>query len=128
MSLGPSVRRDQNLGSAFETSPTQNQIAFRLLSKSDSSSPDHRPIGGYCPNLQIWIACVAEGTHFYSLAGLAPRCDHAALHPAALVMPGQKREARLRARCPGHPRLSSAREAKAWMARDSPATTLRRLG
>jgi hypothetical protein len=31
-------------------------------------------------------------------------------------MPGQKREARLRARCPGHPRLNSASASKTWMA------------
>ena len=30
-------------------------------------------------------------------------------------MAGQKREARLRARCPGHPGLSCLSEAKAWM-------------
>src|ERR1700730_13691696 len=34
-------------------------------------------------------------------------------------MAGQKREARLRARCPGHPRLSSG-EAKTWMPRVKP--------
>jgi hypothetical protein len=35
------------------------------------------------------------------------------------VMPAQKREARLRARCPGHPRLAS----KSWMAGQSLAMT-----
>src|SRR5258708_36061545 len=32
------------------------------------------------------------------------------------VMPGQKREARLRARCPGHLRLASIAARKTWMA------------
>src|SRR6266849_2518348 len=40
-----------------------------------------------------------------------------------LVMPGQKREARLRARCPGHPRLNSVAARKTWMAGTSPAMT-----
>src|ERR1700720_294621 len=31
-------------------------------------------------------------------------------------MPGQKREARLRARCPGHPRPSEVAASKTWMA------------
>jgi hypothetical protein len=66
MSLRRSILTDQNRGSAFQTTPTQNQIAFRLIEMRDSRSPDHRPIGGYCPNLQIWMACVAGGTHFYS--------------------------------------------------------------
>ena len=37
-------------------------------------------------------------------------------------MPGQKREARLRARCPGHPRFW-VRRGKTWMAGSSPAMT-----
>jgi transcription antitermination factor NusG len=41
----------------------------------------------------------------------------------ALVMPGQKREARLRARCPGLPRLASLAARKTWMAGTSPAMT-----
>jgi hypothetical protein len=36
------------------------------------------------------------------------------------VMAGQKREARLRARCPGHPRLSSRQKKKDVDARDKP--------
>src|SRR5882724_9321277 len=39
------------------------------------------------------------------------------------VMPGQKREARLRARCPGHPRLNGIAARKTWMAGTSPAMT-----
>jgi len=45
-----------------------------------------------------------------------------------LVMPGQKREARLRARCPGHPRLKSVAARKAWMAGTSPAMTENWIG
>jgi hypothetical protein len=39
------------------------------------------------------------------------------------VMPGQKREARLRARCAGHPRLSSLLHPKNVDGRASPAMT-----
>jgi hypothetical protein len=39
------------------------------------------------------------------------------------VMAGQKREARLRARCPGHPRLSCRRRYKTWMPGTSPGMT-----
>ncbi len=39
-------------------------------------------------------------------------------------MAGQKREARLRARCPGHPRLCSLALAKSWMPGTSPGMTL----
>ena len=35
-------------------------------------------------------------------------------------MPGQKREARLRARCPGHPRLGPEHRAKVVDGRDKP--------
>src|SRR5258705_13243946 len=38
-------------------------------------------------------------------------------------MAGQKREARLRARCPGHPRLSCSSEAKTWMPGTRPGMT-----
>ena len=39
---------------------------------------------------------------------------------AKLVMPGQKREARLRARCPGHPRLDEGCSKKDVDGRDKP--------
>jgi hypothetical protein len=39
------------------------------------------------------------------------------------VMAGQKREARLRARCPGHPRLSCCYAVKTWMPGTSPGMT-----
>src|SRR5258708_39683143 len=39
------------------------------------------------------------------------------------VMPGKKREARLRARCPGHPRLSCLSAAKTWMPGTRPGMT-----
>ena len=39
------------------------------------------------------------------------------------VMAGQKREARLRARCPGHPRLSCCYTVKTWMPGTSPGMT-----
>jgi len=38
-------------------------------------------------------------------------------------MAGQKREARLRARCPGHPRLNGTAARKTWMAGTSGAKT-----
>ena len=44
-----------------------------------------------------------------------PRAGGGGVEEVIDVMPGQKREARLRARCPGHPRLSFL-AAKAWMA------------
>jgi len=41
-----------------------------------------------------------------------------------VVITGEKREARLRARCPGDPRLTSVfRKVKTWMAGTSPAMT-----
>src|SRR4029077_149502 len=57
--------------------------------------------------------------------GAASECDRIESMSAALslVMPGQKREARLRAGCPGHPRLSFLAETKTWMAGSSPAMT-----
>src|SRR3954451_9830987 len=42
-----------------------------------------------------------------------------------LVMAGDKREARLRARCPGHPRLSCGDKARTWMPGTSPGTTVK---
>src|SRR6266851_662397 len=39
------------------------------------------------------------------------------------VMVGQKREARLRARCPGHPRLVCGTSVKTWMPGTSPGMT-----
>jgi hypothetical protein len=39
-------------------------------------------------------------------------------------MAGQKREARLRARCPGHPRLSCSFGLKTWMPGTSPGMTV----
>ncbi len=44
-----------------------------------------------------------------------------AVSERALVMAGQEREARLRARCPGHPRPSCRKTVKTWM----PGTRLR---
>ena len=46
-------------------------------------------------------------------------------HPSstAFVMPGQKREARLRARCPGYPRLWCCERVETWMAGTSRAMT-----
>jgi hypothetical protein len=40
------------------------------------------------------------------------------------VMAGQKREARLRARCPGHPRLLCGKKRKTWMPGTSPGMTV----
>src|SRR5258707_11208568 len=53
--------------------------------------------------------------------------QHNAPFVAVVVMPGQKREARLRARCPGHPRLDVAAARKTWMAGTSPAMTDMRM-
>jgi hypothetical protein len=39
------------------------------------------------------------------------------------VMAGLKREARLRARCPGHPRLSRGSRVKTWMPGTRPGMT-----
>src|ERR1700738_4338799 len=47
-------------------------------------------------------------------AAISTACD------VTFVMPGQKREARLRARCAGHPRLASSCARKAWMAGSKP--------
>src|SRR5882672_8583726 len=46
--------------------------------------------------------------------------------PTKLVMPGQKREARLRARRPGHPRLNELAAMNTWMAGTSPAMTTKK--
>jgi hypothetical protein len=53
-----------------------------------------------------------------SLGRIAPReCGRASSDSLKeFVMPGQQREARLRARCPGYPRLSGLRLEKTWMA------------
>src|ERR1700676_5261103 len=53
--------------------------------------------------------------------------QHNAPFVAVFVMPGQKREARLRARCPGHPRLNGAAARRTWMAGVSPAMTDMRM-
>src|ERR1700680_2603597 len=53
--------------------------------------------------------------------------QHNAPFVAVFVMPGQKRAARLRARCPGHPRLNGAAARKTWMAGTSPAMTDMRM-
>src|SRR5260221_11678013 len=44
------------------------------------------------------------------------------------VMAGQKREARLRARCPGHPRFSCCGAVKTWMPGTSPGMTSFAIG
>src|SRR5262245_24769522 len=49
-------------------------------------------------------------------------CRRATPECVSTVMPGLKREARLRAKCPGHPRLWRQR-GRTWMAGTSPAMT-----
>src|SRR5258708_34311298 len=44
------------------------------------------------------------------------------------VMPGQQREARLRARCPGHPRLAGKQERRGWPGETPPERRTARIG
>src|SRR6266480_5431164 len=81
----------------------QNSPQLRTAALMDSSlrqSMQHSQ--AFLNQLKTILFIVMAGL-LVAMAGLAP-----AIHVFLVVMAGQKREARLRARCPGDPRLSSA--------------------
>src|SRR5258708_38574571 len=66
---------------------------------------------------------VCGAANRFDLRGKTIKDGPKAVRPILSVMAGQKREARLRAICPGHPRLSCSMGIKTWMPGTRPGMT-----